>query len=86
MSLSTPLSEALSTKKEYIKALKEMGLYTVEDLLLYFPRAYEDLSQFKQITEAKEGETVTTKGYLHGIKVIPTKKRKMKLRIFMEFI
>jgi ATP-dependent DNA helicase RecG len=79
MNLSTPLSEALSTKKEYIKALKEMGLYTVEDLLLYFPRTYEDLSQFKQITEAEDGEIITTKGYLHAIKVIPTKKRSMKL-------
>jgi ATP-dependent DNA helicase RecG len=79
MDLFTSLSEALNTKKEYIKALKEMGLYTVEDLLLYFPRTYEDLSQFKQILEAKDGEIITTKGYLHGIKVIPTKKRKMKL-------
>jgi ATP-dependent DNA helicase RecG len=79
MDLMTPLSEALSTKKEYILALKEMGLYTVEDLLLYFPRTYEDLSQFKQILEAKDGEIITTKGYLHGIKVIPTRKRSMKL-------
>lgn len=79
MNLSTPLSEALSTKKEYIFALAEIGLKTVEDLLLYFPRAYEDLSEFKGLHEAKDGETITTKGFLQGIKLIPTKNRKMKL-------
>ncbi len=79
MDLRTPLDAALSTKKEYILALKEMGLRTIEDLLLYFPRAYEDLSQFKKLHEAKEGETVTMKGYLHGIKRVPTKNRKMTL-------
>lgn len=79
MNLNTPLSEALSTKKEYILALKEMGLYTVSDLLLYFPRGYEDLSQFKKIWEAKDGEIITTKGFLHGIKLVSTKNRRMKL-------
>ena len=79
MQLSTPLSEALSTKKEYIKALSDMGLKTIEDLLLYFPRAYEDLSEFKPLHEAKDGEVITTKGFLQGIKLIPTKNRKMKL-------
>lgn len=79
MNLSTPLSEALSTKKEYIKALADMGIKNVEDLLLYFPRAYEDLSQFKGLHEAKDGEVITAKGFLQGIKLIPTKNRKMKL-------
>ncbi len=79
MNLDTPLDAVLSTKKEYILALKEMGLYKVCDLLLYFPRGYEDLSQFKKVWEAKDGEIITTKGFLHGIKVVPTKNRRMKL-------
>jgi ATP-dependent DNA helicase RecG len=79
MNLSLPLSEALNTKKEYILALKEIGLFTVRDLLLYFPRTYEDLSEYKSIKGARDGDTVTTKGFLHGIKQIPTKNRKIKL-------
>ena len=79
MNLSTPLEAALSTKKEYILALKEMEIFTVEDLLLYFPRAYEDLSEFKGLHEAKDGEVITTKGFLQGIRLVPTKNRKMKL-------
>ena len=79
MKLDTPLSEALSTKKEYIRALAEMNLRTIRDILLHFPRTYEDLSEFSSILEAKDGEKVTTKGVLKGIKVIPTKSRKVKL-------
>ena len=79
MNLHTSLSKALSTKPEYIRALKEMGLNTVEDLLLYFPRTYDDLSQYKNLLEAKDGEKVTMKGCLNGIKTVPTKNRRMTL-------
>jgi len=77
--LNSPLDEALSTKAPYLKALKEMGLFTVKDLLEYFPRAHEDLSHFKRLWEAKDGEIITTKGFLNGIKLIPTKNRRVKL-------
>lgn len=78
-SIDSPLSEALSTKSEYIKALSEIGLNTVEDLLLYFPRAYEDLSEFKPLEQAKDGEVITARGFLQGIRLLPTKNKKMKL-------
>jgi len=52
-----------------------MGLITVEDLLLYFPRGYEDLSEMTPISQAGDGEIITTRGYLHGIKLIPTRKK-----------
>jgi ATP-dependent DNA helicase RecG len=78
-SLSTPLSDALSTKKEYLEALKEMEVRTVEDLLLYFPRTYEDLSNFKNLHETKDGEIVTVKGRLHGLALARTKNPRVKL-------
>ncbi len=67
MDLKTPLSSALSTKPEYIKALAEMDLHTVEDFLLYFPRAYEDLSQLKTLDQVKDGEKATVRGTLTGL-------------------
>ncbi|MBN1258717.1 ATP-dependent DNA helicase RecG [Candidatus Peregrinibacteria bacterium] len=79
MHLDTSLESALSTKKEYLKALKEMGLFTVKDLLEYFPRAHEDLSHFKRLYEAKDGETITTKGFFTGIKLSPAKNKRVKL-------
>lgn len=75
MNLQTSLSAALSTKRDYLAALDEMGLRTVEDLLLYFPRTYEDLSQIKRLHEIKTGETVTLKGWISGVKRVPTRRR-----------
>jgi len=79
MDLTTPLDKALSTKREYIKALKDMNLHTVEDLLLYFPRTYEDLSESKQLLQVKDGEKVSLKGMLYGMKTVPTRSRKINI-------
>ncbi len=40
---------------------RTLGLYTVEDLLSYYPRTYEDRTNFKKIAELKEGDTVCVK-------------------------
>ena len=87
MDLNTPLEAALSTKREYILALKEMNLRTVEDLLLYFPRSYEDLSQSKNIMQVKDGEKVSMQGMIHNIKNIPTKKTtRIKIIFTIKFL
>lgn len=44
--LKTPLTKTLlRTTDNYIKALEKAGLKTVEDMLLFFPREYEDRTQ-----------------------------------------
>ncbi len=48
-------------KLPYIKTergaiLKKMGIETVGDILNYFPRTYEDRSNYKKITECADGE------------------------------
>lgn len=46
MTLKTPLTKTLlRTTDNYIKALEKAGLKTVEDMLLFFPREYEDRTQ-----------------------------------------
>lgn len=79
MNLNTPLEAVLLTKNEYIFALKEMNLWTVEDLLLYFPRGYEDLSDSKNLLQVKNGEKVSMAGRLQGMKQVPIRNRKMSL-------
>ena len=49
MDLKCSLSTVLKTRKEYIEALQNLNINTVEDLLLYLPRAHEDLSQMQTI-------------------------------------
>lgn len=79
MNLQSSLDRTLSTKAEYIAALRDMGILTIEDLLLHFPRTYEDLSESKQLTTVKDGEKVSLNGMLYGMKSIPTKSRKINL-------
>lgn len=76
MKLSTPLSEVLRTTGEYIDALKEIGVLTVEDLLRYFPRMHEDRSMFHTISTAPEGEKVTIRGTVEKLKLIRTRSGK----------
>lgn len=41
------------------KSLNKLGIYTLEDLITYFPRDYEDRSQIKNIATVFDGEKVT---------------------------
>ena len=38
------------------KLLNYLGIYTLEDLITYYPRAYEDRSKIKTIVELQDGE------------------------------
>ena len=38
------------------KLLNLLGIYTIEDLISYYPRKYEDRTQVKKIEELQEGE------------------------------
>lgn len=42
-----------------VKSLNKLGIYTLEDLITYFPRDYEDRSQIKKIVELQNGEKAT---------------------------
>ena len=79
MNLQSSLDRVLSTKAEYIAALRDMGILTIEDLLLHFPRTYEDLSESKQLLQVKDGEKVSLKGMLYGMKDVRTRSRKIKI-------
>ena len=42
-----------------VKSLNKLGIYTLEDLITYFPRDYEDRSKIRKIAEVQDGEKVT---------------------------
>ena len=39
-----------------LELLNSLGIFTVEDLINYYPRAYEDRSKIKKIAELQDGE------------------------------
>ena len=44
-----------------VKLLNKLNIYTLKDLITYFPRNHEDRSIAKQIAECEDGETVLIK-------------------------
>ncbi|MDP7069505.1 MAG: hypothetical protein QF815_03175, partial [Candidatus Peribacteraceae bacterium] len=76
MQLQTLLSTVLKTTKEYVEILRDMNLETVEDLLLYLPRAHEDLSTMHTIASAPLEEKVTVSGTIEKVRLIRTRKGK----------
>jgi ATP-dependent DNA helicase RecG len=53
------------------QTLAALGLYTLGDLLYYFPRRYEDYSQLKTIKELRYGEQVTVIGAVQSVQTRP---------------
>ncbi|MBI3816374.1 DEAD/DEAH box helicase, partial [Candidatus Peregrinibacteria bacterium] len=76
LQLSTPLSKVLRTTNEHLEALRAMGMTTVEELLLYLPRAHEDLTQMKTIANAPIEEKVTIRGVIQNLKLVHTRHGK----------
>ncbi|MCD8375773.1 MAG: ATP-dependent DNA helicase RecG, partial [Oscillospiraceae bacterium] len=56
--MNTPVGRLPGVGEAREKALKRLGLETAEDLLRYFPRDYEDRTQFYSIAQAPLGRTV----------------------------
>jgi len=70
MNLRTPLKDALRTTKDHLDVLESMDIKTVEDLLMYLPRAHEDLSQIQTIADSPLGEKVTLRGTIGELKTV----------------
>ncbi len=77
MHLSTVLTTGLlRTTQDYIDALNKMNIHTVQDLLLYLPRAHEDLTQMDTIGSAPLDTKVTIRGSVADIKLVFTRHGK----------
>ena len=69
------LSSSWTRSIQYIKGvgpiktnlLAQLGIFTIGDLLEYYPRRYEDRSQLKMINTLSDGQMATFKGIVMGI-------------------
>lgn len=65
-----------------VKQLNRLKIYTVQDLLEYFPRGYEDRSRICAINTISAGETCTIIG-----RIVSVQERKVKMRLsLMEIV
>lgn len=47
-----------------VKVLNKLGIFTLDDLITYFPRAYEDRSLIKKISDTLDNDKVTIEAYV----------------------
>jgi ATP-dependent DNA helicase RecG len=77
--LSAPLTTVPGIGPKSAHTLARLGLETLEDLLWYLPRRYDDYSQLKTIHRLWYGEDVTVIGTVESIDVRPVRGGQMKL-------
>lgn len=68
MYLSDKLEEKFRLNEEQKKALKKLRLFSISDLLFYFPTRYSTISEIKKISELVPGETATVYGKISKLK------------------
>lgn len=74
--LSSPVQYLKGVGPERAKALAEVGVATVEDLLYYLPRRYLDRSRIVRIAHLKVGEEVTVVGNVVAIRIVGRRSRR----------
>lgn len=67
MKLNTPVTDFPGIGPARAKKLEKLGIRTVEDLLHYFPRDYEDRREQTSIIRAPEGESVCVRAMVAEI-------------------
>lgn len=61
------------------RSLQRLGIYTIEDLIFYFPRTYRDFSKIIKIGQAKIGQKIAIKAKIQKIKNIHTRRRRFTI-------
>ncbi|HBG81296.1 TPA: DNA helicase RecG [candidate division CPR2 bacterium] len=79
MNLNTSVETLSGVGANYAKKLHKLGLNTVEDLLLYYPRRYEDFSTIVPISKTRPGESITIKGNIWQIANKKSRNRRMTI-------
>lgn len=76
--LDSPVSDVRLVSPSRARALEALGIHTVRDLVMHYPRRYLDMSSVKSVGEARIGDSCTIKGVVHEIKL---KKPKPRLQL-----
>lgn len=67
LNAESPITNISKITKPQIAALKKLGIFTIQDLLLFFPFRYLDFSETKKIDELKQKEPATISVTLKSI-------------------
>jgi len=79
INLSAPVTVIPGVSKQKAAILARLGLNTLEDVLYYFPRRYDDYSRMKPINRLTYGEEVTVLGTIVAVQTRPIRGGKSQL-------
>jgi ATP-dependent DNA helicase RecG len=70
---SLPITALKGIGNKMAEVFAKVGVATIGDLLMYFPRRYEDRSQFRRVQDLRDGESATLVGKVTSVENRPTK-------------
>ncbi|MBU3925010.1 ATP-dependent DNA helicase RecG [Patescibacteria group bacterium] len=78
-SLNSLLSDTGFITPYYLKKFQKLGINTIEDLILYFPRRYNDFTNLMPIANLSAGQVATIQGKILKIKSISIFRRHINI-------
>jgi len=89
---SASVPRSLDTEIQYVKGvgprlaevLGKLGIRTARDLLVHFPRRYEDRTHFARIASLEHGETATILGTVIGADNVQTRGRLVLTKVVVD--
>ncbi len=80
MDLSKNVQFVKGVGENRVRSLNKLGIYTLEDLITYYPRNYEDRSIAKKLEDVEDGDEVLIKAkVVTSMQVIRTRNKKMTI-------
>ncbi|HEX3629605.1 MAG TPA: ATP-dependent DNA helicase RecG [Candidatus Dormibacteraeota bacterium] len=79
LTLDDPVTAITGIDKAYRERLDHVGVKTVRDLLLYFPRRHDDFASVTPIAWARPGMRTTVRGQVYQIEQVRTSRKHMRI-------
>lgn len=80
--LDTTLADTNSITPYYLKKFQKLGIKTIEELILYFPRRYNDFTNLTPIANLSIGQVATIQGKILKIKSVSIFRRRITPLLF----
>ncbi len=77
--LDAPITALRGAGPRLAAAASQLGIETLEDLLLHVPHRYSDRSEVRDLAELRTGERATVEVEVRTVRVRPTSRRRLRI-------